>query len=119
MHSGAYQSLIKVDFKALDSYSIKPLGVYGSKKEVMAFLISIGAIDADTYGFYFPPYTILIQFSGTSIPDNPSICLHSGLYIVMPQNVSDAFYVFYWPEDTTWDDNATSTVQRNRVAFMR
>ena len=28
-------------------------------------------------------------------------------------------YVLYWPEDTTWDDQAASTVQRNRVTFMR
>jgi hypothetical protein len=28
-------------------------------------------------------------------------------------------YVLYWPEDTTWEDNAISTVQRNRVTFMR
>jgi hypothetical protein len=28
-------------------------------------------------------------------------------------------YVLYWPEDTTWNDQAVSTVQRNRVTFMR
>ena len=28
-------------------------------------------------------------------------------------------YVLYWPEDATWDDKAVSTVQRNRVTFMR
>ena len=28
-------------------------------------------------------------------------------------------YVLYWPEDTTWNDQAFSTVQRNRVTFMR
>ena len=28
-------------------------------------------------------------------------------------------YVLYWPENTTWDDQAVSTVQRNRVTFMR
>ena len=28
-------------------------------------------------------------------------------------------YVLYWPESATWDDNAVSAVQRNRVVFMR
>lgn len=28
-------------------------------------------------------------------------------------------YVLYWPEYSTWDDNAVSTVKRNRVTFMR
>jgi hypothetical protein len=28
-------------------------------------------------------------------------------------------YVIYWPEDSTWDDSAASSVSRNRVTFMR
>ncbi|THG96228.1 hypothetical protein EW026_g5569, partial [Hermanssonia centrifuga] len=28
-------------------------------------------------------------------------------------------YAIYWPEDSTWDDDAVSSVQRNRVTFMR
>jgi len=28
-------------------------------------------------------------------------------------------YVVSWPEDTTWNDNADSTVRSNRVTFMR
>jgi hypothetical protein len=42
---GAYVSLTKVDFKALDRLTIKPLGVYGSKQEIVRFLLSINAID--------------------------------------------------------------------------
>jgi hypothetical protein len=47
--------------------------------------------------------------------------LRSGLYIMrtLTSTEEEQSYVFYWPEDTTWDDNAVSTVQRNRVTFMR
>ena len=31
----------------------------------------------------------------------------------------EQMYVLYWPEDATWDDNAVSAVQCNRVVFMR
>lgn len=29
------------------------------------------------------------------------------------------FYLIFWPEDTTWDDDATEITARNRIAFMR
>jgi len=50
-------------------------------------------------------------------------CLASGLYIVkanVTMDISDErHYVIYWPEDSTWNDSATSSVRRNRVTFMR
>ena len=47
--------------------------------------------------------------------------LTSGLYVVrsLGSTAEEQAYVVYWPEDTTWDDQATSTVQRNRITFMR
>ncbi|KAF8126765.1 hypothetical protein EV363DRAFT_563391 [Boletus edulis] len=39
---GAYATMTKVNFKALDRYVIKPVGVYGSKEEIVRFF---GAID--------------------------------------------------------------------------
>jgi hypothetical protein len=47
--------------------------------------------------------------------------LKSGLYIIrtFTSAAEEQTYVLYWPEDTTWDDNAISMVQRNRVTFMR
>jgi hypothetical protein len=47
--------------------------------------------------------------------------LRSGLYIIRtPTTTSEEqTFVLYWPEDTTWDDNAVWVVQRNRVTFMR
>lgn len=49
--------------------------------------------------------------------------LSSGLYIVMATSeaelIDERHYVIYWPEDSTWDDSAPSSVCRNRVTFMR
>jgi hypothetical protein len=48
--------------------------------------------------------------------------LTSGLYIFeAPSEVATTkqFYVVYWPEDTTWDDDAMFSVSKNRVTFIR
>jgi hypothetical protein len=47
--------------------------------------------------------------------------LRSGLYVVRSfvSTAEERAYILYWPEDTTWNDQAVSTVQRNRVTFMR
>ena len=45
---GAYTSITKVDFKTLDQFMIKPLGVYGSKDEIVRLLRSIDAVDENT-----------------------------------------------------------------------
>ncbi|KAF8548679.1 hypothetical protein OG21DRAFT_1489199 [Imleria badia] len=42
---GAHVSMTKVNFKALDNYVIKPVGVYGSKEEIVRFLLELAAID--------------------------------------------------------------------------
>jgi hypothetical protein len=56
------------------------------------------------------------DFSGTS---NPT--LRSGLYIVRSFNTNDdgQLFVLYWPQETTWNDSAVSSVRRNRVTFIR
>jgi hypothetical protein len=46
---GAYSSITKVNFKKLDNSSLKPLGVYGSREEVVRFLREIQAVDDNTY----------------------------------------------------------------------
>jgi hypothetical protein len=46
--------------------------------------------------------------------------LSSGLYVVASGQVDPTHhYVIYWPEESTWDDSAASSVFRNRVMFMR
>lgn len=45
--------------------------------------------------------------------------LISGLYVVRSFVAEEQAYILYWPEDTTWSDQADSTVLHNRVMFMR
>ena len=47
MSPGAYASITRVDFKTLDQLMLRPLGVYGSKDEIVRLLQSIGAVDED------------------------------------------------------------------------
>jgi hypothetical protein len=56
---GAYASITKVDFKALDQFMIKPLGVYGSKDEIVRLLQCMGTIDENAY---VPPVLIILLF---------------------------------------------------------
>ena len=46
---GAYMSLTKVDFKALDKFQVKPIGIYGSKDEIVRFLVAVNVIDDTMY----------------------------------------------------------------------
>jgi len=91
---------------------IKPLGVYGSKGEIVRLLRSIGAVDDDIAHLLLEP---------TETGDNKP-ALSSGLYVVTTSptaSVDERHYVIYWPEDSTWNDSARSSVRRNRVTFMR
>jgi hypothetical protein len=53
--------------------------------------------------------------------DDPSYpTLRSGLYVLRPSPEDQSLiYVVYWPEQTTWNDDADESVRRNRVTFMR
>ena len=129
---GAYSSMTRVDFKALDNYVIKPVGVYGSKGEIVRFLLNLAAIDETTYVIRWdcPPCVILTRCfdsaaqllvdSDINVRSQPT--LRSGLYIVTTPEQSGGshqIFVLYWPEQTTWDDSAASSVRRNRITFMR
>ncbi|EIN14302.1 hypothetical protein PUNSTDRAFT_41556 [Punctularia strigosozonata HHB-11173 SS5] len=109
--SGAYTSLTKVKFSALDQVHLQPIGVYGSKSEIVKFLRFKNVIDDSTA-------TLLasVDDSATARP-----MLRSGLYFLRSQeaNHPNKLYVIYWPEDSTWDDAAISSVSRNRITFMR
>jgi hypothetical protein len=55
-----------------------------------------------------------------AIPTTPR--LRSGLYILRypgGQSKQEMLYVIYWPQKTTWNDDAESSIRRNRVTFMR
>lgn len=42
---GAYKSLTKVDFNALDTCSLQPVGVYGSRQSIVSFFLEFGIVD--------------------------------------------------------------------------
>ncbi|KAH9965565.1 hypothetical protein BGW80DRAFT_1345251 [Lactifluus volemus] len=111
MSPGTYASITKVDFKTLDRLMIKPLGVYGCKTEIVNLLRSINMVNEDVARLLLAP----TEFGG------PKPTLSSGLYIVPGGSMSSAeerHYVIYWPEDSTWDDSAASSVSRNRVTYL-
>ena len=129
---GAYASMTKVNFKLLDQYVIKPVGIYGSKEEIVRFLLELGVVDDAMYVVYVvlcimrQPIRFLFRaarlLADPSTPGQAESTLGSGLYILRPaeqQNNAEQIFVIYWPEESTWDDSATSQVCRNRVTFMR
>lgn len=48
LSAGAYTSISKINFAALDRTSIKATGVYGSKSEIVRLLRELDAVDDDT-----------------------------------------------------------------------
>ena len=97
----------------------------------MRFLREIHAVDDITYVLLTKRLIDLIRFEKSArrllTPQNgfttrgAEPILRSGLYVVRSfvSTAEEQAYVLYWPEDTTWNDQAASTVQRNRVTFMR
>jgi len=46
--------------------------------------------------------------------------LRPGLYLLRLSNLQpNLIYIIFWPEESTWDDNASGVVSRNRTTFMR
>ncbi|KAH9023376.1 hypothetical protein EDB85DRAFT_2184321 [Lactarius pseudohatsudake] len=106
---GAYSSITKINFKTLDELLLKPIGVYGSREEIVRFLCEMGAIDVEA-----APELLAPQRTYRATGAEP--ILRSGLYIIrtFTSTAEERTYVLYWPEYTTWDDDAISTVQCNR-----
>ena len=127
---GAYVSLTRIDFRALDSASIKPVGVYGSRGRIVDLFLEVGSIEPHLFVVPAASNTVsaccLQPHSANAIlssRDN-SVAPHlrSGIYFVQPPSSSHddpRVFVVYWPEETTWNDDAVSSVKRNRVTFMR
>ncbi|KAI9452888.1 hypothetical protein BJY52DRAFT_1124024 [Lactarius psammicola] len=112
MSPGAYASVTKVDFKSLDQISIKPIGIYGCKDEIVRLLQSLGAVDEELAHLLLAPSHV----------GGPQRKLSSGLYIVTATDADppdERHYVIYWPEELTWNDSAPPSMCRNRVTFMR
>lgn len=127
---GAYISLTKVDFNALDKVSVKPIGVYGNRTEIVGLLVTLGVVDGQMFVLSYnlgnvSSNLIYVLLSADTLRNSrdtsSSPALRSGIYIVLSRTSSSLHqaFVLYWPEDTTWNDDATTSVRRNRVTFMR
>ncbi|KAI0295672.1 hypothetical protein B0F90DRAFT_1820352 [Multifurca ochricompacta] len=113
-------SITNVDFKALDNLWLKPIGLYGSKEEIVRFLREINVVDDKMYVFYGRGAEIASPQMDYTTRD-AEVILRPGLYAIrlFASSAGGQIYILYWPEDTTWNDEAPPSVQRNRVMFMR
>ncbi|KAG8744092.1 Vacuolar protein sorting-associated protein 13A [Ceratobasidium sp. 414] len=114
---GSYDSVSKINFKSLDKLSIKATGLYGIRSEIVKYLKQARCLSDDAAMFLS---------GGSASRTAPPPVLHSGLYLVLRPEVEvqanrpRQAYIVYWPEESTWDDQAaSSSVRRNRVTFMR
>jgi len=91
-------------------------------------LLNAKCIDHETYcGFPLLKLRTHVSFSAKLllVPRRPEgdaqqPILRSGLYFLNARHVQPGLaYIFFWPEDTTWDDSASSVVSRNRATFIR
>ncbi|KAI6101004.1 hypothetical protein EV401DRAFT_1890426 [Pisolithus croceorrhizus] len=94
---GAYASMTKVNFKMLDQSTIKPVGIYGSKEEIVRFLLRLRIVDE----------TIAIHLLSEPSATETSLTLRPGLYLLRttpaePNGSAEQVYVIYWPEQNTW-----------------
>ncbi|KIM57715.1 hypothetical protein SCLCIDRAFT_1219233 [Scleroderma citrinum Foug A] len=109
---GAYSSVTRVNFKALDELGIKPIGIYGNKQQIVRLLSHLRAVDE----------TIAAELLADSNDPRTQKTLRSGLYILRPElytGPTEQIFLIYWPEQGTWDASASSVVNRNRTTFMR
>jgi hypothetical protein len=54
MRPGACTALTKIDFNKLGGFTIKPIGIYGSKVEIVRFLRSLNSVDEDVCVIFVP-----------------------------------------------------------------
>ncbi|KAG8935123.1 hypothetical protein FRC02_008585 [Tulasnella sp. 418] len=111
----SYSSLSKINFGALDETSIQPVGIYGSKSQIVRLLQHLNCVDQETADH-------LLQDRNEHVIHQP--WLQSGIYYLNPnigstETAGLVSYIIYWPDDTTWDDGAEDAVRRTRTTFMR
>ena len=127
---GAFTSFKKTDFKAMDDLELKPLGIYGSKSEIIRFFRELNTIDRNTYASRLLKSDI--QSSSTSThslreallqePQNNIAIKPAGLYAFATQSNGEKecrVYVIFRPEETTWDDDANPVARSHRATFTR
>ena len=86
------------------------------------YVIKALSITRCAYTICFSPSEIDIRGRSASILDSTSdgtgTGLRTGIYIGNVHEDS-VFPVIFWPEDTTWHDDAEEPVRKNRMTFMR
>jgi hypothetical protein len=55
--------MVKIDFKVLDNVSVQPVGVYGSRSEIVTFLERFGGVQIATYVLLLSRVDRIIKFS--------------------------------------------------------
>ncbi|KIO18761.1 hypothetical protein M407DRAFT_31573 [Tulasnella calospora MUT 4182] len=117
LREGSYKTISKINFTTLDTVPIKPLGIYGSKSAIVQFLLDAGVVEEPIAEALRKP----VDQNGQLFP-----YLRSGIYLLinappshLQSSSSTVIHVIFWPEDATWNDNASPSVQKNRVTFMR
>ncbi|THH22123.1 hypothetical protein EUX98_g8249 [Antrodiella citrinella] len=110
LRRGTYTSMTRVDFAGLDEVTVKPRGIYGSRFEIVRFMQDLGTIDNEV--------ATLLRNCRDDASTNSGRTLRSGLYMLRATSQS-LVYAIFWPEESTWNDDATSAAQKNRVTFMR
>ncbi|KAG8915782.1 hypothetical protein FRC00_014369 [Tulasnella sp. 408] len=131
LREGSYKTISKINFSTLDSVPIKPVGIYGSKSAIVQFLVDAGVIEEPISGRLRSDLSVLAFSAETlrkPVSQNGQLFpyLRSGIYLLInsppshsQSSSSTVIHVIYWPEDDTWNDNASASVQKNRVTFMR
>ena len=118
----------QIDFNTLDTVDLKPIGIYGSISAIVDFLLKAKCVDNEMYCEpLLPKIRTYVSFSARLLltPRRPEgdaqqPILRSGLYLLNASHDQPGLvYIIFWPEDTTWDDSASSMVSRNRATFIR
>ncbi|CAE6451525.1 unnamed protein product [Rhizoctonia solani] len=114
MQPGSCPSTTEIHFQDLDNLSIRPLGLYGERREIAMFLQQKKFLDDNSVAL------IIGEESGGGSPNSLSTGLYMALLPIGEEEQTISACIIYWPEVTTWDDQAASlSVLHNRTTFMR
>jgi hypothetical protein len=105
--------MTKCDFASLDKNIYNVVGVYGDRGEIVRYLQKIRILN--------PQQASSLGLVTDASANNHKPHLRSGLYGVLDsvKSAQQTIHVIYWPEDSTWNDDAPSDARRNRITFIR
>lgn len=70
---GASSSITKVNFNKLDDFVLKPIGIYGSKEEIVRLLLEIGAVDTEMCVHLSTHHKADVDFIGGGSCSSPNV----------------------------------------------